>query len=145
MQIGRLLIESQTSPTPTFLRELYSPAQGSTNPDVELGVPSRYMAAPADSIYYSIVFVHGLNPFNTPNFAEKTWTHENGTFWPKDILHNNVPNCRILLFGYNSNVAFDVSLQGIKDHATTLLDRFVRNRKATEVASREQFPRGRVY
>jgi hypothetical protein len=86
-------------------------------------------------LIYSIVFVHGLNPLNTQDFAEKTWTHANGTLWPRDILPSNVPECRILLFGYNSNVAFDVSNQGIKDHANTLLDRLGRNRKVTEVNS----------
>lgn len=87
-------------------------------------------------LVYSIVFVHGLNPLNTQDFAEKTWTHyESGTLWPRGILPLNVPNCRILHFGYNSNVAFDVSNQDIKDHANTLLDRLCRNRKVTEVNS----------
>ncbi|KAH0613051.1 uncharacterized protein H6S33_009431 [Morchella sextelata] len=98
--------------TPTLLRELYNPP--GTEPTVD------------------IVFVHGLNPLNTQDFAEKTWTHANGALWPRDILPSNVPECRILLFGYNSNVAFDVSNQGIKDHANTLLDRLGRNRKVTE-------------
>ena len=30
----------------------------------------------------SIVFVHGLNPLSKVNFAESTWTHVNGNFWP---------------------------------------------------------------
>ncbi len=83
----------------------------------------------------SLVFVHGLNPKNAPNFAEQAWTHANGTFWPKELLPQEIPQARVLLFGYNSNVALDVSHQGVKEHANTLLDRLVRKRDATEVTA----------
>jgi hypothetical protein len=63
------------------------------------------------------------------DFAFQTWTHPNGTFWPKDLLPKKIPNCRVLIFGYNSNVAFDVTQQGIKEHANTLLDRLSGNRE----------------
>ncbi|MCJ1388782.1 hypothetical protein MMC18_001632 [Xylographa bjoerkii] len=76
-----------------------------------------------------IVFVHGLNPKSSPQHAEKTWTHENGTMWPKDLLPNEVDYSRIMLFAYNSNVAWDVSDAGIREHANTLLDLLQAERK----------------
>jgi len=36
---------------------------------------------------------------------EKTRTHEDGTFWPQDLLPNDFPKTRILTFGYNADIA----------------------------------------
>ncbi|KAH6706632.1 Alpha/Beta hydrolase protein [Leptodontidium sp. MPI-SDFR-AT-0119] len=102
------------STTPTFLKQVY-PEEGSEHAPQHEDV--------------DIVFVHGLNPVNSLDFAFQTWTHPNGTFWPKDLLPKKIPNCRVLIFGYNSNVAFDVTQQGIKEHANTLLDRLSGNRE----------------
>ncbi len=52
----------------------------------------------------------------------KTWTHADGTFWPGELLPEHVPTARIMLFAYNSNVAWDVSEAGIRQHANDLLD-----------------------
>jgi hypothetical protein len=46
----------------------------------------------------SMVFVHGL----TGN-RKTTWTHKNGTFWPR-TLAEDVPNARIMTFGYDADV-----------------------------------------
>jgi hypothetical protein len=78
---------------------------------------------------YSLCFVHGLNPWSSPNHAFETWTHGNGKFWPADFLPTDIPEARIFLYGYNSNVAKDVSEASIKDHANVLLDRLQRRRK----------------
>jgi len=37
-----------------------------------------------------------------------TQNHENGTFWPKELLPQSIPSARILLFSYNANVFFGV-------------------------------------
>lgn len=71
----------------------------------------------------SIVFVHGLNPLSKADFANATWTHENGNFWPTEQLPKRVPSARILVFSYNSHVAWDTSQNGIQKHAENLLDR----------------------
>jgi hypothetical protein len=42
--------------------------------------------------------------------------------WPRDILPNRIPYARIMIFTYNSNVAFDVSESGVRQHANSLLD-----------------------
>ncbi len=41
--------------------------------------------------------------------------------WLKDFLPNDLPNARIMLFGYNANVAFEPSTSGIHDQAEDLL------------------------
>ncbi|KAK3933802.1 hypothetical protein QBC46DRAFT_401200 [Diplogelasinospora grovesii] len=83
-----------------FLRELVRP--GSPNLD--------------------IVAVHGLNPFDTEFHAEQTWTTE-GQLWLKDFLPQRLPRARVLLFGYNSNVAFRTSVSGVREQAENLLAR----------------------
>ncbi|KAI9889175.1 MAG: hypothetical protein M1814_005766 [Vezdaea aestivalis] len=78
-----------------FLKEIHSPGRA---PDVD------------------IVFVHGLNVADNPHLAWETWT-EDGVFWPKDFLTEDIPEARIFLYGYNSNVNSEVSEARIKDHA----------------------------
>ncbi|KAI1075136.1 hypothetical protein F5B20DRAFT_595294 [Whalleya microplaca] len=68
-----------------------------------------------------IVAVHGLNPLGNPLHAESTWTSE-GKLWLRDFLPNRIPSARILLFGYNSNVAFQASTAGITEQAENLLN-----------------------
>jgi hypothetical protein len=63
------------------------------------------------------------------------WTAPNGVFWPKTLLPEDVPDARILLFGYNSNVALNVSGATVVDHANSLLDRLHRSRVETQVCS----------
>ncbi|KAL9132774.1 MAG: hypothetical protein Q9175_006049 [Cornicularia normoerica] len=57
------------------------------------------------------------------DFANATWTHENGNFWPTKQLPKRIPSARILIFSYNSQVAWDTSENGIQEHADNLLDR----------------------
>jgi pimeloyl-ACP methyl ester carboxylesterase len=77
----------------------------------------------------SLVFVHGLNPLGRPNHAYETWTHENGLFWPTDLLGRDLPHARIWVYGYNSQVAYQAEEARIKDHANVLLDRLQRQRR----------------
>lgn len=63
------------------------------------------------------MFVHGLNG----NWV-RTWTHENGTFWPKDLLHNTVPGARVYSYGYQSLIFADKSVAGLRDIAKHFLD-----------------------
>ena len=70
----------------------------------------------------SIVAVHGLNPTGKKNHAFLTWTGGNGeVLWLRDLLKDKIPNARILLFGYNSNVAFESSKAGVLENAESLL------------------------
>ncbi|KAH7336682.1 hypothetical protein BKA65DRAFT_38167 [Rhexocercosporidium sp. MPI-PUGE-AT-0058] len=74
-----------------------------------------------------IVAVHGLNPTNAEFHAEATWTAED-KLWLKDFLPSKLPKARILLFGYNSNVAFETSIAGVREQAVNLLNRLTSKR-----------------
>ncbi|KAI9701793.1 MAG: hypothetical protein M1836_001137 [Candelina mexicana] len=93
--------------TNNFLRELVVP----NDPDVD------------------IVAVHGLNPTNTESHAYLTWTGSNDKLWLKDFLPERLPRARVLLYGYNSNVAFGSSTAGVWDFADNLLERLYYKRK----------------
>jgi hypothetical protein len=76
--------------------------------------------------YFSIVAVHGLNPFKKESNARSTWTAESREgkhFWlqDKEFLPSWVPKARILLCGYNSSVALASSNADINNHATNVL------------------------
>jgi hypothetical protein len=79
----------------------------------------------------SIVAVHGLNPLKTGSNALSTWTASNGKVWLQDanFLPKHIPKARIMLFGYNSNVAFASSNAGLTEQAMALLIQLYLNRK----------------
>ena len=49
--------------------------------------------------------------------------------WPRDILPTKVDCARIMVFAYNSNVGWDVSESGVRQHANTLLDLLLAERE----------------
>ena len=51
-----------------------------------------------------VVAVHGLQ-----GDAYKTWEHDNRSLWLRDFLPADIPNARIMTFGYDSTVAFSKS------------------------------------
>jgi hypothetical protein len=87
-----------------------------------LHIVSLPPAATSRSSVVDLVFVHGLNPKGSANHAYDTWTHSNGTCWPK-ILSQDMPWARIMIFGYNSSVAFNAGTGTVRTHADSLLDR----------------------
>ncbi|KAI1765268.1 hypothetical protein GGR53DRAFT_490515 [Hypoxylon sp. FL1150] len=68
-----------------------------------------------------IIAVHGLNPLDKQLHAEATWT-AGEKLWLRDFLPKQVPHARILLFGYNSNVALQASTAGVTEQAENLLN-----------------------
>lgn len=77
----------------------------------------------------SVVAVHGLNATDDDGIAYLTWTASNGKMWLRDFLPRKLPKARILLFGYNSNVAFEASVAGIVAHAGNLLNWLILKRR----------------
>ncbi|CEJ57503.1 hypothetical protein PMG11_06194 [Penicillium brasilianum] len=79
---------------------------------------------PREAHKIDFVFVHGLNPSGRNDHPFRTWTHENGNFWPKDFLAQDIPYSRVFVYGYNSNITNPqtMSTASIKDHANTLLN-----------------------
>jgi hypothetical protein len=110
-----------------FLRELYNPEHAEIESVPEIRLVSHFpeLIAPPKGI----VAVHGLNPTNTGSHAEMTWTAHNQNMWLKDFLPKKLPTARILLFGYNANVAFETSTAGVREQAENLLNRLKGKRK----------------
>jgi triacylglycerol esterase/lipase EstA (alpha/beta hydrolase family) len=79
----------------------------------------------------SIVAVHGLNPTNKQLHAEHTWTLGD-KLWLRDFLPSKLPHARVLLFGYNSNIAFETSIAGVREQAANLLNRLSHKRGNAE-------------
>lgn len=79
----------------------------------------------------SIVAVHGLG-----GDAFATWTHpKSKAFWLKDFLPQQIPDARIMTFGYNADAAFGQSTAEILDHAKSLLASLMDKREEPEVQS----------
>ena len=82
-------------------------------------------------VVISLVAVHGLRipinfkPWKDPQaFGVKTWVAVNSgeeKLWLKDFLPHDIQGLRVLLFGYNSNVGWDVSTAGVSGAADDLL------------------------
>jgi len=75
------------------------------------------------------VAVHGLG-----GDAVDTWTHpKSKAFWLKDFLPQQIPDARIMTFGYNAAAAFGQSTAEVIDHAKSLLTSLVDKREEPEV------------
>ena len=85
-----------------------------------------------------IMFVHGL----TGN-AYNTWLHtETGTHWPSKLLGQDIPNSRILSFGYDADVVNilgggPTSHSRLSNHAESLVGKLVRERERSETETRK--------
>ncbi|SLM38087.1 P-loop containing nucleoside triphosphate hydrolase [Lasallia pustulata] len=79
-----------------------------------------------------IVAVHGLN-----GHFEKTWT-TNNVNWLCDLLPSDIPNARILSWGYDANThsTSQISGQYLYNHATTLVSDLCLKRKLTKTRTR---------
>ncbi|KAJ5734976.1 uncharacterized protein N7483_000101 [Penicillium malachiteum] len=70
----------------------------------------------------SVIFVHGL----TGN-RETTWTHKTtGKFWPQDFLPHDLPDVRILTFGYDADIigtSHTASSNTLRDHGKSLAEK----------------------
>jgi hypothetical protein len=75
------------------------------------------------------VAVHGLG-----GDAITTWTHpKSKAFWLKDFLPQQIPDARIMTFGYNADAAFGQSTAEVIDHAKSLLSSLVDKREEPDV------------
>ncbi|MCJ1386808.1 hypothetical protein MMC17_009936 [Xylographa soralifera] len=81
-----------------------------------------------------LVAVHGLNWANAPAFAVRTWTAGDmgeERLWLKDMLPHRLPHVRVLLYSYNSNVAFHTSQVVVGDIAEDLLRKLMKKRRGS--------------
>ena len=86
-----------------------------------------------DGYFDSIVAIHGLD-----GDRKESWTTENGTFWLRDFLPGDLPNARILTYGYDSATRgrMQLSNQTLYDHAEDLVNKLVIQRKITQTEVR---------
>ncbi|CCA76321.1 related to tetratricopeptide repeat domain protein-Neosartorya fischeri [Serendipita indica DSM 11827] len=75
--------------------------------------------------FVSIIAIHGLD-----GHREKTWTADNGVLWLRDLLSVDIPNARILVYGYDADTRSRecVSTQTIYQHADKFLKSLSRQR-----------------
>ncbi|KAI6762109.1 hypothetical protein HG531_002662 [Fusarium graminearum] len=80
-----------------------------------------------------IVVIHGLN-----GHREKTWTAANGVHWLRDLLRIDIPEARILSWGYDANThaASETCCTFLYDHARTLVSDLNRRRELTNSSER---------
>jgi hypothetical protein len=62
------------------------------------------------------VAVHGLRAHPI-----KEWV-SGGVMWLQDLLPKDLPNGRVMTFGYNSNIFENASVSSIRDFAKSLLN-----------------------
>ncbi|CVK84517.1 uncharacterized protein FPRN_01986 [Fusarium proliferatum] len=96
-----------------------------------LGVTVLYEPPSGLAPIVDIVFVHGLrgNSFGTWHYGQ-----ESGLHWPSDLLKVDLPDARILSFGYDAAVLHwwsPASRNSIRNHAQNLLGSVVRLREKT--------------
>jgi hypothetical protein len=70
--------------------------------------------------------LHHLGVFSLGRYLAKA-------FWHKDFLPENIPDARIMTFGYNAAGAFAESTSDITDHAKSLLSNLTVKREESEV------------
>lgn len=102
---------------------------------MNVGESRHSLSAHEKKTIISIVAVHGLNPFNTEFHAEKTWT-SGDKLWLRDFLPAELPQARVLLYGYNSNVALETSIIGVREVADNLLNRLHLKRRGNSDVNR---------
>ena len=85
-----------------------------------------------------VVFVHGL----TGN-AYDTWLcKESGIHWPSDLLKQDIPDIRVLSFGFDADVVRffgnePASNSGLTNHAESLVSKLVRERERNGTEERK--------
>ncbi|OCK78307.1 hypothetical protein K432DRAFT_302274, partial [Lepidopterella palustris CBS 459.81] len=81
----------------------------------------------------SIVAIHGLN-----GHPETTWTASNGAHWIRTFLSADLPNARILTWGYDADMHNKdrVSSLTLSDHARNLITNLYEKRETTKTSER---------
>ena len=97
-----------------------------------------YDPPPSTKTIVDIVFVHGLT-----GDAARTWTHEDsksGKTWPAELLSSDLPDARIMSFGYDADVVnfwSPASQNRIGNHALDLLGGLTREREKSKSEDRK--------
>jgi hypothetical protein len=77
----------------------------------------------------SIVAIHGLG-----GHAMNTWTHRpSKKMWLRDFLPGDIPNARVMTFGYDARVIDSRSVLGLMENAENLLVDLQSRRSSADV------------
>ncbi|EAS28261.3 uncharacterized protein CIMG_09465 [Coccidioides immitis RS] len=99
---------------------------------VGYGITILYEPACSDDVLYDLVAIHGLN-----GDAFETWTHkESRVMWLRDLLPRELPNVRIMTFGYNARLRNFAGHQDLRNIATKLLSELADSRKTAKEINR---------
>lgn len=100
------------------------------------GLQELYAPPPGLTPAVDIIFLHGL----TGN-AYDTWYHDTAKiYWPNKLLKEDIPDARILAFGYDADVTNwykAASVNRIGNHAESLLGSVTRFRERTKSENRK--------
>ncbi|KAM3560902.1 hypothetical protein ARSEF4850_003455 [Beauveria asiatica] len=75
-----------------------TPTQGVDHPHGQAHPQGLEVVYDGDNPIVDIIALHGLN-----GHREKTWTARNGVHWLRDLLPEDLPQARILCWGYDAN------------------------------------------
>ena len=75
-----------------------------------------------------VVAVHGIT-----GDAYKTWTHENGNLWLRDLIPKDLPGVRVFSYGYPAEVFCTFGVGTLDIYARSLLEGLKRERRKNEV------------
>ena len=72
---------------------------------------------------YSVVAIHGLNPFGSETHAIDTWQDKkSGNLWLRDRIPREQPKARVFLYKYNSSPVFGTNETRFNDEANLFLE-----------------------
>lgn len=122
--------------------DLTATAPHSEGPSLTIGEGQNYgvrvLFDSGNSACVDIVFIHGLT-----GDAYNTWLHkETGIHWPSKLLGQDIPDSRILSFGYDADVVNilgggPASNSRLSNHAESLVGKLVRARERSETETRK--------
>jgi hypothetical protein len=75
-----------------------------------------------------IVAVHGIT-----GSAYDTWTHNNGTFWLKDLIPEEFPGARVFSYAYPADIFCTFATGTIRSFARSLLEGLKGERRSKDV------------
>ncbi|KAG8846226.1 hypothetical protein FRB91_001059, partial [Serendipita sp. 411] len=85
--------------------------------------------SPGQDPIVDIISIHGLD-----GHREQSWTADDGTMWLRDLLPEDIPNARILSYGYDADTrSFSrTSTQNIFRHAEAFAEDLSRLRRTAD-------------
>ncbi|KAK4215438.1 hypothetical protein QBC37DRAFT_386350 [Rhypophila decipiens] len=93
----------------------------------------RLLAAGKEPVIADFIAVHGLN-----GHRDKTWSTASGVNWLESILPKDIPNVRILTYGYNARThgSEPFIAESLYDHGKTLVEVLCVDRRRTKTEGR---------